>query len=107
MLNTSDYKHYWETVVDALACIYLYKNAATDEFKDQIRYENFPEAITRVRFAYYYCEVLPQIRFGLVGDEIDEFFSEMLIDEQRLDHGYSEALDCCCVSATPVPIRLL
>ena len=105
--NVSDCQYYWGSVVDALACIYLYQNALTDEAQYRIRYVDFPDAIARARSAYYYCERFPHIPFGMVGDEIDDFFSDMLIYGHRLDARYSQALDNHCSGANPVPMRLL
>lgn len=107
MSDVSSHRHYWGTVVDALSCIYLYQSAVTEEFKCQIRYHEFPDAVQRARIAYYYCESFPRRDFGLVGDEIDQFFSNMLIHGYHLDKIYSQSVDNHCLGSTPIPMRLL
>lgn len=107
MPNTFYYRDYWGTVVNALSCVYLYQAATDDESEYQIRYKIFPAAVGRARLAYYKCDALPRVPFGLVGDEIDELFSTLLIHGHRLDATYSNAIDSYCDDLVPVPMRLL
>ncbi len=107
MPDTSFYRDYWGTIVNALSCIYLYQAASDDESEYQIRYKIFPDAVHCARLAYYKCDALPLAYFGLFGDEADEFFSAMLFDGQRLDRCYSDAMDSYCDDLPPVPMRLL
>ena len=107
MPSTLFYQDYWGTVVNALSCVYLYHAASDDEIEFQIRYKIFPAAIYRARIAYYKCDALPRIPFGLYGDEIDEFFSTLLTHGLRLDACYSKAIDNYCEDAIPLPIYLL
>lgn len=107
MPNTFFYRDYWGTVVNALSCVYLYQSAIDDETEFQIRYKIFPDAVGRARLAYYKCDALPRIPFGLVGDEIDELFSALLVDGPHLDGCYSNAMDNYCGDVLPLPLRLL
>ena len=107
MPSTFFYRDYWGTIINALSCVYLYYTAPDDETEYQIRYKIFPTAVNHARIAYYTCDAFPYVPFGLVGDEIDNLFSNLLINGQHLDACYSDAIDNYCGDVFPIPLRLL
>ena len=108
MQFTSANEHYWSTVVDALCCIYNYKDAADDEEEYRIRFEEFNDAVASARSAYYYCGVSRRIPFGMDQEhDMDEFFHLMLMCPDHLDACYQQALDAYDNEGAAVPLRLL
>lgn len=101
-------KQYWSSVIDAISCIYWFRNSSNESGSNHFRYKEFPQRINRARSCYYHCSPRPQADFGMQDpDQVDKFFSEMIEDPQRLaaiDHAAAQNYD---QAAPPIPLRLL
>lgn len=106
MANTADYQHYWGTVIDALALVYAYKKAGTDEFEYQIMDQEFPDAINRARKAYYCCDRFPVTPFGTVGSEIEELLHALVMEPKLLKRAYNQAFDNYKIAVPAEPLRI-
>lgn len=107
MGNTTDYRCYWGKVLDALALVYAYKKAGTDDFEFEILDEDFPDAIKRVCTAYRACGLRRITPCEMVGNEIDLFFHELVMNPKLLKKTYRRALEYFNIAAPAIPLRTL
>lgn len=125
---TSNHRHYWSEVIEALNLVHLYidiseGNCDAAEYtelileaagshyqrpEDYVRYVLFVDAIGRCRYVYRnYCS--PRFAdFGLRDEhDADQFFHEMLLHRSRLIAYDATALTSYNYGAKAVPLRLL
>lgn len=85
------------------------RSADKDKTKSYIRYKCFKNTVATARIAYAHCYE-PGIRhphFGMsTEDEIDEFFSIMIMDDEHLEDCLLIAVSNLVLEAPAVPLRL-
>lgn len=118
MQNTAVYQQYWGTVVDLVMVVRLYKvvdsvaavcddNIVINELEDFIRDQHFPDIVNRARRAYYTCDQFPRLSFGMLGEEIDFFFHELIVHPEYLEGLYHEAIKCSGLAAPARPLYIV
>ena len=81
-----------------------------DKTKSYIRYKCFKYTVATARIAYAHCygSGIDCPRFGMSNeDEIDEFFSLMVMNDARLEECLALAIGNLISGAPAIPLRLL